>query len=81
MERVASEDYLMNFIDAVKPTQESNVLINCIELILMVANKIQTVNLNLAKYLLWLMKSRTLALSLADPTISVMLTPTWANMQ
>lgn len=81
MERVASEDYLMNFIDAVKPAQESNVLINCIELILLATNKIQKVNLNLAKYLLWLIKSRTLALSLTDPTLSGMLKPTWANME
>ena len=78
---MASEDYLMNFIDAVKPTQESNVLINCIELILLASNKIQTVNLNLAKYLLWLLKSRTSALSLTDPTIAVMLAPTWASME
>lgn len=63
----------MNFIEAVKPTQESNVLINCIELILLVANKIQSINLNLSKYLVWLLKSRTSTLSLTDPAISTLL--------
>jgi hypothetical protein len=66
---ITDQGYLVNFIESLTPQLEKNILNNCVELLLQAIKKLQEFNINLSRYLLWLLRHRT---SSIDESVSRM---------